>query len=289
MAQKRMFDKYVIDSDNFLDMPLTTQAVYFHLNMRADDDGFVDNWKSILRIIGGKEDDIKILISKSFILPFETGIIVIKHWKINNYLQKDRKKATRHVEELKTLKESNGEYFLLEQGEESNVLITETRQIPEWQKRRDEVYKNSSLPYSFNYKIKMAFYDKPCPICGNIMQNSHLKKFNPSIQHIRPISKGGQHELDNIAVICGACNSTLSNKEIEGKLNNEEVIKIWNKISEDKDYFSRLTNGNVDKNRIEENSIVEGSIDNIVYTSTIDNGNTIDIIENSLKSLEVKE
>lgn len=113
MAQKRMFDKRVIDSDNFLEMPLSTQAVYFHLNMRADDDGFVDNWKSILRLIGGKEDDLKVLISKKFVIPFEKGVIVIKHWKLNNVLRKDRYIETIHQDEKKCLiTEENGEYSL---------------------------------------------------------------------------------------------------------------------------------------------------------------------------------
>lgn len=113
MAQKRMFDKRVIDSDNFLEMPLTTQAVYFHLNMRADDDGFVDNYKSILRLIGGKDDDLKVLISKSFVIPFEKGVIVIKHWKLNNFLRKDRYTETIHQEEKGLLTTGeNGEYFI---------------------------------------------------------------------------------------------------------------------------------------------------------------------------------
>ena len=113
MAQKRMFDKRVIDSDDFLEMPLTTQAVYFHLNMRADDDGFVDNYKSIIRMIGGKEDDLKVLVLKKFIIPFEKGVIVIKHWKINNLLRKDRYVETMHKKEKSQLiTEENGEYSL---------------------------------------------------------------------------------------------------------------------------------------------------------------------------------
>lgn len=113
MANKRMFDKRVIDNDSFLEMPLTTQAVYFHLNMRADDDGFVDNWKSILRTVGGKEDDIKVLISKKFIIPFEKGVIVIRHWRLNNYLQNDRTKPTIYQEEKQKLSlDKNGVYNL---------------------------------------------------------------------------------------------------------------------------------------------------------------------------------
>lgn len=256
MAQKRMFDKTIIDSDNFLEMPLTTQAVYFHLNMRADDDGFVDNWKSILRIIGGKEDDIKVLISKSFVLPFETGIIVIKHWRINNYLRSDRKKQTRHTEELKQLKERNGEYFLLEDGENNNLLAEETdkKEMPEWQRKRDEAYKKSSLPSSFSYKIRQAFNNTICPICGSLMQdNEKIRNYMPTIQHLVPISKGGVHELENIAIICYSCNSSIRNEIIEDKLNNAEVIKKWGEINNS--FNECLTNGNTEENRIEKNRI----------------------------------
>lgn len=99
MAQKRMFNNSVVGSDDFLEMPDSSQNLYFHLSMQADDDGFVDNWKSIMRMTGKKEDDLKILIAKSFIIPFDTGILVIKHWRLNNYIQKDRYKETIHKKE----------------------------------------------------------------------------------------------------------------------------------------------------------------------------------------------
>ena len=99
MAERRMFAKTIIDSDAFLDMPLSTQALYFHLSMRADDDGFINNPKKIQRVIGATDDDLKLLIAKSFIIPFESGIVVIKHWKIHNYIQSDRYKATVYTEE----------------------------------------------------------------------------------------------------------------------------------------------------------------------------------------------
>lgn len=109
MAQKRMFNNLVIGSDDFLEMPDSSQNLYFHLSMNADDDGFVDKWKSIMRMTGKKEDDLKILITKSFVIPFESGLIVIRHWKLNNYIQKDRYKETIHKEEkaLLTLDENN--------------------------------------------------------------------------------------------------------------------------------------------------------------------------------------
>lgn len=103
MAKRRMFSKDVIDTDNFLEMPATTQVLYFHLSMRADDDGFVSNPKRILRLTGCSEDDLKILYAKKFIIPFESGVCVIRHWKIHNYIQKDRYNKTIYHDELDKL------------------------------------------------------------------------------------------------------------------------------------------------------------------------------------------
>ena len=98
-----MFTQKIIDSDAFLDMPLSTQALYFHLNMRADDDGFVNNPKRIQRTIGASEDDLKLLIIKRFIIGFDCGVIVIKHWRMHNTLRKDRYNPTQYQDELATL------------------------------------------------------------------------------------------------------------------------------------------------------------------------------------------
>jgi hypothetical protein len=103
VAERRMFAKTIIDSDAFLDMPQSTQLLYFHLSMRADDDGFINNPKKIQRMIGCSEDDLKILITKKFIITFESGVIVIKHWKIHNYIRNDRYKETTYKEEKSTL------------------------------------------------------------------------------------------------------------------------------------------------------------------------------------------
>lgn len=109
MAERRMFAKTIVDSDAFLDMSLSTQALYFHLSMRADDDGFVNNPKKIQRMIGAGDDELKMLVAKKFIIPFESGICVIKHWRIHNYIQKDRYKETVYKEEKShlVLKENN--------------------------------------------------------------------------------------------------------------------------------------------------------------------------------------
>lgn len=99
MAERRMFAKTIIDSDAFLDMPASTQALYFHLCMRADDDGFINNPKRVQRMVGSSDDDFKLLLAKNFILLFESGVIVIKHWKIHNYIQSDRYKPTNYEDE----------------------------------------------------------------------------------------------------------------------------------------------------------------------------------------------
>lgn len=106
-----MFSLQIVDSDAFLDMPTSSQLLYFHLSMRADDDGFVDNPKKIMRAGGSSEDDLKVLKSKRFILSFESGVIVIKHWKIHNYIQKDRYTETKYLDEKNGLTtKGNGSY-----------------------------------------------------------------------------------------------------------------------------------------------------------------------------------
>lgn len=103
MSERRMFSKQITDSDAFIEMPLSAQALYFHLGMQADDDGFVNSPKRIQRFLGSTDDDLKLLIAKKFLIPFESGIVVIKHWKMNNYIQKDRYKETAYLEEKSML------------------------------------------------------------------------------------------------------------------------------------------------------------------------------------------
>jgi len=113
MAQKRMFDKTITNADDFLEMPTSSQVLYFHLSMNADDDGFVNNWKSIMRMVGAKDDDLKVLVAKQYIIPFDSGVIVIKHWRINNYLRTDRYVETKYKEEKKKLSLDNSLVYQL--------------------------------------------------------------------------------------------------------------------------------------------------------------------------------
>lgn len=111
MAERRMFAKTIIDSDAFLDMPVSARLLYYDLGMRADDDGFINSPKKIMRMIGASNDDINILIARKFVIPFESGIVVIKHWRINNYLRNDRYTETKYLDEKNTLEvDKNGAY-----------------------------------------------------------------------------------------------------------------------------------------------------------------------------------
>lgn len=132
MAEKRMFTKKITESDAFLDMPLSTQCLYFHLNMAADDDGFVNNPKKIQRMVGASEDDLKLLLAKSFILSFESGVIVIKHWKMHNYIQSDRYKPTDYIEEKSMLSLKENKSYTLNGSD----LYTECVQVGHVDKNR---------------------------------------------------------------------------------------------------------------------------------------------------------
>ena len=130
MAERRMFAKTIIDSDAFLDMPTSSQLLYFHLSMRADDDGFVNKPKSIMRMIGAKDDDLKLLFVKKFLIPFDSGVVVIKHWKIHNYIRKDTYTETKYKEEKATLE--------LDENSAYRIATTEPLQI------RDECVTSTS-------------------------------------------------------------------------------------------------------------------------------------------------
>lgn len=136
MAQKRMFSKQIVSSDAFMDMPQSTQLLYFHLSMEADDDGFIGNPKKIMRGVGSSEDDYKILIAKRFILVFPEGICVIKHWLIHNYIQSDRYKETKYLKQKQLLgTKENKAYTEIEKiGKEKQIAGKKeiAFDIPEW-------------------------------------------------------------------------------------------------------------------------------------------------------------
>ena len=174
MAEKRMFSKKIIDTDWFMDMPASTQNLYFHLSMRADDDGFVASPKRIIKLIGATEDDYKILIAKKFVIPFESGVCVITDWRINNYLRNDRYTETIYKEEKDSLVlDEKGKYnlgiplvdpvlSLSNSNTNTNIYNKEENQVKEerhkhgeygWIKLTDDQYNRLKSEYSNIDKI----------------------------------------------------------------------------------------------------------------------------------------
>ena len=166
MAEKRMFTKKITQSDAFLDMPLSAQCLYFHLNMEADDDGFVNSPRKIQRLIGAKDDDLKLLIAKSFILVFETGVIVIKHWRMHNTIRQDRYHPTDYQEEYQRLQlKDNNSYTWQPNG---NQMATENRidkirldkiSKEKYIKRKYGSFENVELTDEEYQKLKNQFQD----------------------------------------------------------------------------------------------------------------------------------
>lgn len=263
MAERRMFAKTIIDSDAFLDMPVTARLLYYDLSMRADDDGFINSPKKIQRMIGASDDDLRILITRQFIIPFESGVVVIRHWKIHNYIQKDRYTETKCKKEKSTLLlDENNAYTEVDMDFPQQSIFEETRQkskLSEARQKRLDAKKESDLPYSFDYKIRNAFVGEKCPICGCVMNYANnLTK--PTIQHNTPISLGGKHEIDNISVICNKCNTSIQNREITPAYNTEVVKEKWECIGNVSGMDTQVRLG---KDRLE---IGKDSIGNITYS-----------------------
>lgn len=146
MAIKRMFSLEVVDTDLFLDMPASAQALYFHLGMRADDDGFVSSPKKICGLTGAGNDDLKLLIAKNFLIPFNDGVCVITHWKMNNYIRSDRYHPTIYDEHLQTLKADNTGIYELRASNGTPMVYqtdTEIRLELELDKKK-EIYKEKA-------------------------------------------------------------------------------------------------------------------------------------------------
>lgn len=227
MAERRMFTKKVTDDDNFMALSSSAQALYLHLSMSADDDGFCNQVSICMFKAHASVQDLESLLEKRYIYQFQNGVIVIKHWRMANALRKDRYTPTAFQEELKKLElKDNGSYTMTQHNSLEDGGQTETI--------RQAAYKESDLPYSFDYKIRNAFYGRPCPICGALMEKECkdgivTSNRTPTIQHNFPISKGGKHELGNISVICRQCNVSIKDQET-GELNSKEVISEWDKI-----------------------------------------------------------
>lgn len=198
MAERRMFAMTIIDSDDFLDMPLSTQALYFHLSMRADDDGFINNPKKIQRTIGATDGDAAMLVAKKFIIPFDTGVVVIKHWRINNYLRNDRYHETVYQEEKNQLTIKDNRAYTLKSDDGIPVGIpmvdqryTENRIDKNRQDKNRLVECNSD---SNCYRELPSSEDREVPTKGVMRASEHdaaqlfMERFN-AIDGVLPCSR----------------------------------------------------------------------------------------------------
>ena len=185
MAERRMFTKKITESDAFLDMPSSTQMLYFHFSMNADDDGFVNNPKKIQKMCGASDDDFKLLIAKSFIILFDSGIIVIKHWKMHNYIQADRYRPTDYVEEKSMLGiKSNKAYTL-------DVSKMDTECIQNGYIGKDSIGKVSIDKKSIDKDSK-----------GESVRGEKAKRFYPpTIDEVKQYCEERKNNIDPMAFI----------------------------------------------------------------------------------------
>lgn len=181
MAERRMFTQKIVDSDAFLDMPLTTQALYFHLNMRADDDGFVNNPKKIQRMICASDDDLKLLIAKRFLLAFENGVVVIKHWRMHNLLRKDRYNPTQYQEYMEQLLlKDNGSYT--ETCGIPMILEPDNQTATTWQPEdnqmatQDRIGKDRIGKDRIDYEAIKNTFNSLCPSLPSVKTMSEARK-----------------------------------------------------------------------------------------------------------------
>ena len=160
MAERRMFAKSIVDSDAFIDLPMSARLLYYDLGMRADDDGFVNSPKKIMRMTGATNDDMNILLMRKFVIAFDNGVVVIKHWRIHNYIQKDRYKPTNYKEQMAMLEtDENGSYRRLKAPHPCIQSVSTVE--PEWIQNVSTTEPQDRLAKDSIGKERLLDADKP--------------------------------------------------------------------------------------------------------------------------------
>ena len=243
MARKRMFNIQIVDSDAFLDMPLSTQALYFHLNMRADDDGFVGNPKRIQRLVGASEDDLKLLIAKRFLLVFEDGVIVIKHWRMHNTIQRDRYTRTAYIEELNQLKLKDNKSYTFhdidaENSMETKCLQNGNKMETDWKQNDNtdigldlDIDLDIDLEEETNKEEETDAAPSP-PSLFESFESEFARPLSPiEVQLIADWQKAYSNDIIMLALAEGVKNNARSFRYIEVILNawKRPVLETWKK------------------------------------------------------------
>lgn len=243
MARRRMFSLDVVDTDKFLDMPSNTQALYFHLGMRADDDGFVSSPKRITKTVNCADDDLKLLIAKGYLIPFESGVVVISDWKINNELKKDRYKPTIHLSEFEKIQtQKNKSYSLI-------ASMTDTKRLQDVSKMdtqdsigKDSIGKDSIDKESGEVQKKKTSEETINSTINSYTDNPELKQaLNDFIEMRKRVKKPPTvralklclKKLDDLAI----------DDFIKTKIVNQSVICCW------LDFFELRNNKSYTKNK----------------------------------------
>ena len=167
MAERRMMAKSIIKSDQFLEMPMSSQLLYFHLLSDADDDGFINAPKSIMRVIGAKEDDMRVLQAKGYTIPFDSGVIIIKHWRIHNSLRKDRYNPNPQLE-------NERKQLVVNDRKEYELATT-------WQPTGNQLSTNGCHSIGKDSIGKDSIYSVECDISHS--KNTHFKP--PTVEEVK--------------------------------------------------------------------------------------------------------
>lgn len=201
MAERRMIAKTIVDSDAFLEMPLSARLLYYDLNVRADDDGFVNSPKKIMKMIGATNDDLMILVNRKFVIYFQSGVIVIKHWRIHNYIRKDSYRETNYKEEKSLLEYDENKAYKMVCLQPVDNLSTQDRI------GKDSIGKN-------NRYIGMAEKDQK----GNSSMENQQELFKEVINYLNTKANKNYHYTNR--------NFTFVKARLNEKYTKDDFLKV---------------------------------------------------------------
>lgn len=248
-----MFTQKIIDSDPFLDMPLSTQALYFHLNMRADDDGFINNPKRIQRTIGASEDDLKLLLAKRFVIGFENGVIVIKHWRMHNTLRKDRYNPTQYQEEFSKLeiKDNNSYTEKLPEAPEILELPESNTVATTWQPNGNQVEPQYSIDKYSKEERSINSASQP--------SKADVEAFFESIWELYPVKKGKGQVSDTKRKALYKIGYEPMRKAIDRYLTDLKKDASWRKPQNGSTFFNSGYVDYLDENYVQDDERRNGN------------------------------